>query len=75
MKRRKTLDINRMIANNPRIDVEQLVRSMKIVKRLAKSGVVGAGYNLDAPYTKRVHTKTAENFHLTGTHILRLKRS
>ena len=39
MKRRKTLDINRMIANNPRIDVEQLVRSMKIVKRLAKSGV------------------------------------
>jgi len=75
MARRTKLNVNRIIANNPHIDVEELMRSMKVVKDLVKSGLVDwGGYNLDAPYTRRSHTKAADDFHITDTHVLTLKR-
>jgi len=73
MAKRKTLNINRIVANNPNVNVDELMKGIKVIHDLIKSGLVDpSGYNLDAP-SKRAHTIGGGMFGVRDPHALKFR--
>jgi len=55
MRKRKKiqLDIEKLIAKNPSVDVEELARNLEVLQELQKKGIkIGPNYNLSSPFSR-----------------------
>lgn len=74
MPRRKALNINRIIANNPKVNVGELAKGMKVIHDLIKSGLVDqSSYDLDVPNSNRAYTIGEGMFGVRDKHALRFR--
>ncbi len=53
---RKRDAIKRLAAKNPKVDIAQLLESLRMTTRMRRVGISGPGYRLVPPYSgRRVH--------------------
>jgi microsomal dipeptidase-like Zn-dependent dipeptidase len=53
--KKKPMDINKIIKNNPNIDTGQLQRNLHMLNELKRAGVkVGPNYNLESPFSRSI---------------------
>lgn len=50
-------DLKKHLAANPKVDEKKLYEVLRVLRKLRKRGLSKGGYELDIPYTRRVHAK------------------
>jgi hypothetical protein len=50
---RGVLDVEALLGNNPAADIDQVRRVSVLVEELRRTGVEGAGYQIESPYERR----------------------
>jgi hypothetical protein len=65
-------EIQQVLADNPQVDSDQLVKAMVAIRELRSAGVIGnSGYRLSRPFTAR--RKSRKNRHADDPRAGRLK--
>lgn len=67
------IDLNKLLANNPRVDCTQVQEVLLAVEELKRRGVSRASYNLVSPY--RRSRPTEPRSHGEDSQLLKLKTS
>jgi len=56
------LKIKKILAGNPRVDAKKLFEVLGVLRKLRKKGLSKNTYDLDIPFTRRVHARTEDHF-------------
>jgi|HubBroStandDraft_3_1064219.scaffolds.fasta_scaffold57987_4 hypothetical protein len=54
---KKSLDLNRLLKQNPEVDPRQVAEVRTIVKARRQAGLPKKSYNIDSPYERRPLTR------------------
>lgn len=54
-------ELKKMAAANPKVDEKKLFEVLSVLRKLRKKGLSTRGYELDIPFTRRVHIKHDDN--------------
>ena len=47
------IDLDKLVKNNPKVDLNQLTRTLQMLEELKKQGInVGPNYNLGSPFSR-----------------------
>jgi hypothetical protein len=74
MSKKKVLDTEKIMSENPLIDPRQVAEVRRALKELRRKGIEDSGYNLVVPFSRSEPTQTGR-VEDTGTHRIRFRRS